>query len=75
MTWSADRVWPFDRSSMSLRPTATWISPGLVSTMQCAAVSTQRLAMTEPPQKWPSVPSEPLLWTDAMKANSPSGTW
>ena len=60
---------------MFVRPTPTWMSPGWVSTMQCAAVSTHSLLMTEPPQKWPSVPSWPLLWSEAMKGNSPSATW
>lgn len=48
------------------------ISPGLVPSRQWAAVSTQRAPMTDPPQKWPSVPFWPLLWIDAMNGNSPS---
>ena len=55
-----------------MRPTPTWMSPGLVSTRQWAAVSTHPLLMTEPPQKWPSVPSWPLVWIEAMNGNSPS---
>ena len=61
---------------MLVRPTPTWTSLGLVSTMQCAAVRIHRVAITEPPQMCPSVPSPySLSWTEAMNGNCPSSAW